>query len=284
MDRIRELVWNGALNVQIEIDKSLIIVKPDDKPLLINVRIPRDTYISLYTNAILNQIKHYLRKEVANIITNIWYEIDNQVLLWNIPIGTLYDISNGYDTDSLGLENGRDSFIKVWKIRMRYGTDLPANHIPIVNGLKQIQNYWMHQWKQASFLLNGSSKKAMSLHMNDTQLFWDSVINRSLESFEEIRNKIIDKVPRNVPIVIHKIGHPDHLYYSKESNVEGGNSIMTKTMENLLGEYYDSDNARNFDVLCHGILIPQDLTLSLLYSIMSSFDGFLHIVIIDRKD
>lgn len=284
MDQIRGLVWNGALNVQIEIDKALIIAKAEDKPLLFNVRIPRDSYISLYTNTILNKIKHYLRKDVVDVVTNIWYEANNQVLLWNIPVTTLYDITNGYDSDPLRVEEQRDNFIRVWKIKMKYGTDLPANHIPIVNGIKQIQTYWMHQWKQASFLLNGSSKRVMSLHMNDTQLFWDSVINRSLESFEEIRNKIIDNVPRNIPIIIHRIDHPDRLYYSKDTNIERANSVMTKTIENLLADHYDSDIIGGIDVLCQGIVIPHNLTLPLLYSILSSFDGFLHIVLVNRKD
>ena len=280
MDLVRRKVWNGALNLQIEIDRSLIIAKPEDKSLLINVRIPRDSYISLYTDTILNRIKHFLRRDIADVITYVWYEANDHILLWNLPVGTLYDIIKGCEKDYLGTEDGRDSYIKVWKIKMRYGTDLPANHIPIINGLKQIQAYWMHQWKQASFLLNGSSKRVMSLHMNDTQLFWDSVINRSLESFEGVRSKIIDKVPRNIPIIIHRIEHPDRLYSSKDSNPDNAGTVMTNTIENLLAEYCDTTNICNIRVLCQGIVVPHDLTLSLLYSVLSSFDGFLHIVII----
>ncbi|CAB4252722.1 similar to Saccharomyces cerevisiae YPL149W ATG5 Conserved protein involved in autophagy and the Cvt pathway [Maudiozyma barnettii] len=282
MDEIKRLVWKGTLNVQIEIDKSLIIATDNNKSLYVNIRIPRETYISLFTESILRGVKDHLRKDLSEIITNVWFESDGKLLLWNIPIGALYDITSNLRIESMDSISDKDTFIQIWKIKLVYGKEFPAMHIPIINGDSQIQKYWMHQWKQSCFILNGSSKRVMSLHMNDTQLFWNSVLNRTPDSFEQISSKVIPKSPRNIPVVLHTKGQTDSLYHPVVPNVN--NEGKNTTLRRLLDDFCDYNKFENGTVVSQGICLPLDLDLHFLYSVFFSCDGFLHLTITYSQD
>ncbi|SMN22130.1 similar to Saccharomyces cerevisiae YPL149W ATG5 Conserved protein involved in autophagy and the Cvt pathway [Maudiozyma saulgeensis] len=282
MNEIRRLVWNGTLNVQIEIDKSLIISTRGDKPLYVNIKIPRETYISLFTESILHRVKDYLRKDISEIVTNIWFEADGNLLLWNIPIGTSHDIITKSRVGSMNDISDSNTFIQVWKIKLVCGADLPATHIPIVNGNSQIQKYWMHQWKQSCFILNGSSKGVMSLHMNDSQSFWNSILHRTQDSFEEISKKIIPKFPRKIPIVLHTKGQTDSQYHPMIVNVD--NEGEKKTLSQLVEQFSEANNLEIINVVSQGIPLPLDLDLHFLFLVFSSFDGFLHLIITHPQD
>lgn len=280
MDEIKGSVWGGAINVQVVIDQSLLVrgsIEEIDK--LVNVRIPRNSYLSMYTDSILSSIKVYLKKDIPDIIPHVWFEDNNCVLLWNIPVGTLFDTMNHTADYSKGIWQN-DNSIQVWKINLIYGSDLPPLHIPVVGGLNQIEKYWMHQWKQACFILNGTSKQIMSLAMKDTKSFWESVLHRDYNSFSQLSAKIIPSRPRHVPIIIHFLNRVDSIVQplTEATNKDGSDKILIQVVSNLIQEGRDNDNVK-LNVICQGIYLPHDVNIYGLYLRFASFDGFLHLIL-----
>lgn len=58
---IRQLVWQGALNVQITVKPTLLAVDESPKDCAVNLRIPRDIYLTCYLPAIIARVRDSLR-------------------------------------------------------------------------------------------------------------------------------------------------------------------------------------------------------------------------------
>lgn len=278
MSDIHQLVWNGGLNTQIEIDKSLVFMDDESKPLFINVRLPRESYFVLYASSLLHRIKLKLRKDIDEVLPYIWFEQDGSNLPWNIPIGTLHDIMNQRISE-LPIEAAASSTsILVWKIRMVYGQELPQNHIPLTNGLEQVQKYWMHQWKQACFVLNGTSKQIMSMKMDDSKAFWQSVISRNVDIFSSMSDKIVPSIPRNIPVMVHRQNYMD--FISQPLVIPQKESWKTTTLQTVLdSSEYTTTEQNTLAVVCQGIDVPCSILIEELYRDFVSLDGFLHLIL-----
>ena len=278
MQDIHQMVWDGGLNIQIEVDQSLVFGSDEYKPCYINVRLPRESYFPLYLRSLLYRIKSDLKKDIDEVVPYIWFEQNDANLPWNIPIGTLYDIMNPYVAGIPLDETSLGSSIQVWKIKMRYGDNPPPNHIPLLNGLDQIQKYWMHQWKQACFVLNGSSKQVMSLKTDDSKAFWRSVLTRDGHMFSLTSHKIIPTTPRNIPIMVHHQTDADYL--SQPLVVPHNESWETTSIQTVIDSSgFVTSNKGALVVVSQGIDIPTNMLIEELYKDFVSFDGFLHIVI-----
>lgn len=282
MEDIRKLVWGASLNVQININSRLLITDIDPADITLNLRIPRNTYIVNYLKVILDELQGYMN---VNIDTNeggmFWFEYEGVQLYWNYPLGTLYDTLTGLHPSKRAgqlLNNSRT--INVWKLQLNYNKNFPMGMIPIIDGMVQVEKYWMHQWKQVCFILNGSSKKIMSLSMKDSREFWKSIYLRNQERFESLSSKIIPVTPRHIPIIIHTT-FPDittiHPVADFKNDITNKEVTLHELMISEIPQLFANQGGQVAQVVCNGIEVPLEMTLLALYQRLMSFDGFLHI-------
>lgn len=278
MDQIRGLVWEGALNVQIAIRPSLLVVDVDPKEATLNLRIPRNIYFTIYLPTILSSLRNYLRIELSDNDQHFWLEFENVPLFWNYPVGVLYDSMTGLNPSEREKRTNEDSLV-VWKLELVHGTKVPPGLIPLVGGSEQIRSYWMHQWKQACFLLNGSSKQVMSLSMRDSKRFWDSITTRDYKTFDVIVAKVLPLKPRLIPVLVHQILPEMKLFQPvvTELKADGSKTKIIDLIESLYSGLFRQDTEHLLKLVTNGVEIPPKADLYELYLRFMSLDGFLHL-------
>ncbi|KAH9199333.1 autophagy protein Apg5-domain-containing protein [Zygosaccharomyces rouxii] len=280
MDQIRELVWSGAINVQINVKQSLLLNEVSHKESLVNVRIPRDTYLVLYLPAIVSHLRNSLKIDPnGNDGGTYWFEFEDVPLFWNYPLGVLYDSMLALNPPGR-VSRDTENSINVWKIELAYGSNPPAGVIPLINGIDQIKSYWMHQWKQSCYILNGSAKQVMSLSMQDSQQFWGSILNRDRTNFGRISSKIIPKRPKFIPIILHQT-LPDikRIQLSATECKDDGSLQTVADLAKIQFPEFFQDNQVLMKAVSNGIEVPLHSNVFELYQRLMSFDGFLHVCI-----
>lgn len=264
MEEIRYLVWNGSINVQVEVDSPMFIEGVPDSNKRIKFWVPRNCYITSCLNSVLRQVESVLKYRPTEILSKMWFECKGRALPWTIPLGVLYDshhlVKHGYP------EQFNENFINIWEIKLRYSKELPSNVIPLINGEEQVRKFVMHQWKQSCFILNGSSKQVMSLSVSDTDKLWTGMLGNDISSFNEVAKRIIPKTPRRVPLVVI------------DTRIEPL-QIRQPNMEDI--PFTDFLTRCKTDrVLCQGIELGAETgSLFDIYKAMYSFDGYLYVVI-----
>lgn len=280
MDQVRELVWNGAINVQINAKESLLLNEVPYKESVANVRIPRDTYLVLYLPAILNQLRNSLKiDEDSNYGNNYWFEFEGVPLFWNYPLGVLYDSMLAL-SPSCRAQRDTENSINIWKIELTYGRNPPMGMIPLINGIDQIKSYWMHQWKQSCYVLNGSAKQVMSLSMQDSQKFWGSILNRERKDFHDILPKILPRRPKFVPIILHQtLPNIKRIQLSAPEYKKEGSLQTLEDIAKIQFPEFFQDNKVLMKAVSNGIEVPLHFNVFDLYQRLMSFDGFLHVYV-----
>ncbi|CEP60124.1 Atg5p LALA0_S01e03576g [Lachancea lanzarotensis] len=285
MSEQQRLVWTGTLNLRIELDPELVLTDQKERTttICVNVQVPRDSYLVLYLPFIIQKLQPQLRVNVKDFYQGWWFEMENVCIPWNFPIGALYDSFTGLNPQNRA-SGSQENSVNVWKLMLRYGKQLPRGFIPIRNGSEQIRELWMHQWKQACFVMNGNSKLVMSFSKPDTLSFWESVLRRSFAGFTDIRQRILPSKNdvKSVPVRIH-LALPEIRLVEPVCNAYDNTREVELTLKKLLSrefpEWFAPDgNAPYLAVpVIQGIIVPLDLQLWLLYQQLASFDGFLHI-------
>lgn len=285
MDEIKSLVWRGALNVQVTIKPSLLVADVISKECVLNLRIPRNNYLPTYLPMILSNLRKYLRIDIEESNQIFWFEFENVPLFWNYPMGVLYDSMTCLNP-SERIRADNDNSLAIWKLELVHGSEAPTGVIPLLGGSEQIQNYWMHQWKQACFVLNGSSRQMMSLSMQDSQKFWKSVVDADQKSFELISSRVIPFKPRFIPLIIHqslpemKIVQPVVSEFKKD----GSKRQLIDILKTQFSGLFQTDTKTLMKMVTNGIEVPLDANLYELYLRFMAFDGFLHLSICLSSD
>ncbi|AQZ10661.1 ATG5 (YPL149W) [Zygosaccharomyces parabailii] len=279
MDQIRSLVWNGALNLQVSVKESLLLKDVSHEESVLNIRVPRDTYFAIYLPTIFEHLRPYLLTDPQNDNSTFWFQFENVPLFWNYPVGVLYDSMLALNPSIRACKDTENS-INMWKIELNCGPKPPAGIIPLIDGIDQIRSYWMHQWKQSCYILNGSAKQLMSLPMQDSQQFWESVLTRDRGIYESMVAKIVPKRPKSIPIVLHQtLPAMKRIQPLATEREDDGTS---RSLQDLLKVQYPGlfpDGQVLMKAVSNGIEIPLDSNLFELYQQLRSFDGFLHVCI-----
>ena len=121
---IRQLVWQGALNVQITVKPTLLAVDESPKDCAVNLRIPRDIYLTCYLPAIIARVRDSLRVDLDDEEQHIWLEFENVPLYWNYPAGVLYDSMIGLNPSEREDKDAENS-LEVWRLELAQGPKLP---------------------------------------------------------------------------------------------------------------------------------------------------------------
>ncbi|CUS20410.1 LAQU0S01e05974g1_1 [Lachancea quebecensis] len=281
MDSVRGRAWAGSLNLRITVYPDLLLSSSSQCKHSINFKVPRETYLVFYFPYILERIATELRNNVTEHYNGWWVEMEGVPLSWNFPVGVLYDSLTGLDP-LLRSSKHQSNSINVWELTLRHGAQSPSSIIPIVRGTDQIREFWMHQWKQACFILNGASKQMMSLSKPDTMKFWNSVLRREQNVFDAIREKILPILEnaRFIPLRVH-LALPQIRLLEPQARVQDNNGLTSlgNVLNSEFPEWFSDDPSRPnlAKAIIQGIEVPLQLSLWHLYQELSSFDGFLHV-------
>lgn len=278
MDEIRRLVWDGALNVQVSVKPNMLIGGVDIRECTVNLRLPRETYIVVYIRTILDKLRNNLRIDPDDEDQYVWLEYQGVPLYWNYPVGMLYDSMTALNPSERQSSSNLGDLLTLWKLELAQGSQLPPGVIPFGGNLQSVRSYWMQQWKQACFVLNGTAKQMMSLSMQDTQRFWDGVIIRDQDSFRQIAGKIVPLKPRCIPILIHQSLPKMQLHQPVVTgfNTDGSRMQLMDLIEEEFPALFEDRNSLS-KVISNGVEIPLTSDLLDVYNRFMSFDGFLHL-------
>lgn len=276
MDEIRRLVWEGALNIQISVESSMTIKGASLKERTLNLRLPRESYITIYLSTIVDRLRNYLRVDPDGESQYVWLEYQGVPLYWNYPLGLLYDSMTALNPSER--QNDCDGTLNVWKLDFAQGTQLPPGVLPFSGDLQSVRSYWMQQWKQACFVLNGSSKQMMSLSIQDTRKFWNSVTLRDQSAFRQIANKVVPPQPRCIPILIHQSLPKMQLFQPivPPNKSDGSSMKVIDLIENQFPALFEGNNSLS-KVVSGGIEVPLASELQDVFNRFMSLDGFLHL-------
>ena len=153
-----------------------------------------------------------------------WLSFDDVPLKWHYPVGLLYDLHAGLQTEDNGdLEVKADDMLP-WKITLHY-TNFPAEQLMHMDAeYKVLLDTFINSVKEADFIRNGTARVAMGLSKSDSDTLWHSVqtsmaLGKSmftrpgtnvgsdnLSSFNSINTKLLNPPGaslRHVPIKIY---------------------------------------------------------------------------------
>ncbi|KAH3902327.1 related to Autophagy protein 5 [Saccharomycodes ludwigii] len=282
MDDIQKLIWNGQLNIEITLSQDLAIANLTREARQINFKIPRNAYIISYLPFILMKFESILKRKITNYddLCNWWFSAEQQSnselkdftetpLMWNYPIGVSYDaLSSNFTRETINKINNTSNIINVWKLTLYKTEKYPTNTIlPIYTGMEEVRQQFMHQWKQACYIMHGSAKLFMSLSLQETTILWDSIVENDHEKFLKVQKKIVPvQFTRNIPLRIH-------------TGVQVVQPVCRsdKSLKNVLKIEFNEEITR---VVVQGIEISTNYNASDLYCRFYSFDGFLYVSII----
>ncbi|CCH59994.1 hypothetical protein TBLA_0C01810 [Henningerozyma blattae CBS 6284] len=290
MNVIQNLLWQGSVNVQIIIDSELLLPGVPWQETIVNLRLPRNSYLILCIPLILKQTGKFLKLQFDSNTYIPWFEFENVPVYWNYPIGILFDTLTGLDPAQRDAKYFKsEDMIYYWKLQLGFCSITDCNQNGIIpfqshESNQAIKKYWIHQWKQACFILNGNSKKIMSFSNNDIELFWQSILERDPVKFMDLSNKIIPKRPHRLPIVIYQIlpticiSNPVVIIDNTNRNFQTVFDLMKREFPNyFLNVNNDSGTYNIAKVISNGIEIPLEMKLLEFYLNFKSMDGFLYI-------
>lgn len=286
MESIKRYQWNGSLNIEVLTDSAIVLAGTQEEKCRVSFRIPRDTYLTIYLPYILERLEEILKNNVIDRYKGWWFSFDQVPLDWTYPIGVLYDSLVQLDPSFRNSTMTSDT-VNVWKLVIHHDEKLPPGIIPIINGMKQIQEYWMHQWKQACFVLNGSSKQIMSLAKADSMSFWYSILNRDQKTFDRILEKILQNrdTVKNIPLKIHVASSEVKLIESiTNASTYDPKLTLNDILQRACPQIFSAEEPSCFaKPIVQGIEVPLDSLILNLFNCFMSFDGFLHVSVSQVK-
>lgn len=96
MNDIKQLLWNGELNVLVSIDPSFLMKGSPREIAVLRIRVPRETYLVNYMPLIWNKIKSFLSFDpLTDSEKYFWFEHNKTPIPWNYPVGVLFDCLAG---------------------------------------------------------------------------------------------------------------------------------------------------------------------------------------------
>ncbi|EQC41875.1 hypothetical protein SDRG_00731 [Saprolegnia diclina VS20] len=252
MDVGRKL-WHGCIPVCFSIDASEITTLQVPRPYY--AMLPR---VSLLFTATELVIEHF--KDVAPPMLSartVWFSSRDRPLKWQLPFGVLYDL---YADATLP-----------WDITVhfqRYPTEL----LPCED-MGAVEAHFMNSYKQAMYLLYGSTKWIMNLPQQKHAQLWEAVMKNNYNLYHDVHNEL---VPRNEP----KRHVPLRLVLPTEPMVQlpiPSHREDLVTVADVLAYLVPDLALATHKVLLHGIPVATDVALAEIYASFVYPDGFVYI-------
>ena len=259
---IGKRVWAGSLLVQIDVSEPEAVVK---RYYLAEMH--RISYWPQYLPEILAYFKRYLSQSTDQP-WSWWLEYENRPIPWHEPMGLIFDkLCRSPDLP--------------WQLTLRgsaNGSTYPSGLLALENELTA-RNYWLNQAKEACYIRNGNSNAIMNLSLENIQELWKAIRNGSFETFWSICGPFIrEQTMRHVPLKIYCDGSNEVIQRLVRSRLQDGRQQL---FEHLLRSLkVDLDGK---ELYLHGAKLPLNAPLCDVYLEAMYPDGFLHVIIKNKK-
>lgn len=227
------IITHGSTTIYVSLTKSLTTAELTETKQL---RVHRNSYFPLY----FPQISILLQCETQ------WLEYEDVALSWNKPIGVLYDLMQGTTP---------------WKLRACQG-EYPDYILPLMD----LEQYWLNQLKESSYIQNGNAKSVMNLSKADSEQLWLGVREHDHHTWLEVYRKLKLQLKR-VPVRA----------YLNEKKMDKVMEQRDQTLKDAISEILPDMPVK---VIIHGVEPPLNGRIGELFQECVYIDGFLHITLI----
>ncbi|AGO11379.1 AaceriACR131Cp [[Ashbya] aceris (nom. inval.)] len=279
VNELRQRTWSGMLNVEVVLNPKLVVQGMPEEQVRCHLRVPRESYLVLYLPFMLNKLRGVLRQEVKDAFLGWWFGMEDVLVHWNHPVGTLYDSLVGLRPQERAAQFQANT-LTLWTLTLNHSEDPREGSLPLVGGMQQVEDFWRHQWKQACYIIHGSSKQIMSLSIPDSKTFWDCVLQRDERVFRSIASRITSRKggAKALPVRIHQTSlHELRTLQPTVKPSAWGAGTLGELLRAEVPECFK--NGSVVRPVVHGIEVSQESQIADLYHLFCSFDGFLHISI-----
>eukprot|EP00002_Diphylleia_rotans_P031203 TRINITY_DN6472_c0_g2_i1.p1 TRINITY_DN6472_c0_g2~~TRINITY_DN6472_c0_g2_i1.p1 ORF type:complete len:599 (-),score=137.80 TRINITY_DN6472_c0_g2_i1:215-2011(-) len=188
---IRKTVWDGHIPTLIRLHKDDIASTqtPDDLYILL----PRVSFLHLWTEP----IKEHFRSYTVAIGDEMWFDCAKVPLKAHYPIGVLFDLHCG-------------SFQLPWKITVHFQGH-PSDLIRF-KSVDDVKDFYTNTIKESDYLKHGSTKRIMSLPIEEHNQLWESFRYMRFVEYWRINDAVFtDRINPDVkfiPMRIYIKGRP----------------------------------------------------------------------------
>ncbi|GAB4855304.1 autophagy protein 5 [Ancistrocladus abbreviatus] len=166
----QQLVWEGAIPLQIHLHESEVTTLPPPPPVMILA--PRIGYLPL----LVPQIQPLFRSALPPGTDTVWFDYKGLPLKWYIPTGVLFDL--------LCAEPERP-----WNLTVHF-RGYPTNILTPCEDEVAVKWNFINSLKEAAYIINGNCKNIMNMSQSDQLELWCSVLNGNLEVFLRVSSKL----------------------------------------------------------------------------------------------
>ena len=315
--KYQKLLWQTLIPVEIHLAKNEITTL--DTPTPYYCLLSRQNYLPCQLNNIRNHFLQYIPTVTSK--NEIWFEIEQDKLRWQIPIGVLLDIYNIKK--------------RIIKIIVHF-QQFPIKELLRCSNEETIKNFYINSLKESSYLQCGHSNIIMSLTINEISQLWNNIKLCNFQSYNEIYQKIqleINQIEQEgyyypIRILFYGINNNDDKkqqdqkeqekkqekekgediqqqqqarqeqqqpydfqIYQKPYKKQGENDTLLMYLKHILStttydDIFDINTNELKDeikVIIQGIEPSLHMTLNYLCQFLHYADGFLYIVILNTK-
>lgn len=166
----RKYVWRGSIPLQVHLHESEVTTIPPPQPFL--VLAPRNGYLPL----LIPVIKPHFQSSLPPGTDTVWFDYKGLPLKWYIPTGVLFDL--------LCAEPERP-----WNIVVHF-RGYPANLLSPCEGEDSVKWSFINSLKEASFIMNGSTKNVMNMSKPDQMELWRCVAKGDMDGYNRISARL----------------------------------------------------------------------------------------------
>jgi autophagy-related protein 5 len=229
-------------------------------------------YRNSYLYTILPKVFNYFDIPISKLSqASFISKSTNNYIDWYIPLDIAFLLNNSQNdlTFEIDLSLNISSISSIISFQHQLQTQ---------SILEVLEKYWRNKIKESCYILNGSSNLVMSMSLETSKIFWNSVINRNYSEFEKISRKLIPINFKNIPIIIYKLDENLNYQQSIISMLKLFPDLsMHEITLNMIINRLLEDNIKSIKI--HGITPPLDVPVDSFYSKLKYFDMFLHIII-----
>ncbi|OQR94624.1 hypothetical protein ACHHYP_01036 [Achlya hypogyna] len=249
-------LWHGCIPVCFSIDATEITTLQVPRPYY--AMIPRVSSLLAATD---NVIDHF--KDVAPPMFSthsVWFSYNDRPLKWQLPFGVLYDL---YAESKLP-----------WEITVHFQR-YPTQQLLPCESLDAVEIHFMNSFKQALYLLYGSTKWIMNLPQQKQAQLWEGVMKNNYSLFESVQSELVppSEPLRHIPVRLVLPSEP-----MVQLPIAHGKAELATTAHVLA--YLVPDLAlQAHRILVHGIDVALDVAIAELYDAYAYPDGFLYLTV-----
>lgn len=166
----RKYVWMGNIPLQVHLHDSEVTTVPAPPPLL--VLAPRNGYLPL----LIPVIKPHFQSSLPPGTDTVWFDYKGLPLKWYIPTGVLFDL--------LCAEPERP-----WNIVVHF-RGYPADILSPCEGEDSVKWSFINSLKEASFIMNGSTRNVMNMSKPDQIELWRCVAKGDMDGYNRISARL----------------------------------------------------------------------------------------------